>query len=131
MHPHVRIARPVTNLDRTRDMYCAALDLKVLGSFEGHSGFDGVMLGWPSSDHHFEFTHCRAHPVAPAPTPEDLIVCYLPDRTEWEAACARMVAAGFVVVASLNPYWDARGKTFVDPDGYRSVLQNASWPIRD
>ncbi len=30
-------------------------------------------------------------------------------------------------VASFNPYWDACGQTFEDPDGYRIVLQNAEW----
>jgi hypothetical protein len=38
-----------------------------------------------------------------------------------------MLAAGFREVASFNPYWDARGRTFEDPDGYRTVLQNAAW----
>lgn len=26
------------------------------------------------------------------------------------------------------PYWDRKGKTFEDPDGYRVVLQQSSWP---
>jgi hypothetical protein len=38
-----------------------------------------------------------------------------------------MLAAGFTQVASFNPYWDARGRTFADPDGYRVVLQRAEW----
>jgi hypothetical protein len=29
--------------------------------------------------------------------------------------------------ASFNPYWDRQGVTFEDPDGYRVVLQNATW----
>jgi len=49
-------------------------------------GFDGA--GW-----HLEFTHCRTHPVAPAPTAEDLVVLYLPEAAGWEAANARMAAA--------------------------------------
>jgi hypothetical protein len=53
---------------------------------------------------------------------------YLPDRTEWEAAVARMNAAGFEAVPSYNPYWDFEGKTFEDPDGYRIVLQHGAWP---
>jgi len=35
-----------------------------------------------------------------------------------------MRAAGFVLTSSSNPYWERRGKTFVDPDGYRVVVQN-------
>jgi hypothetical protein len=31
------------------------------------------------------------------------------------------------VVRSFNPYWDARGRTYADHDGYRIVLQNAEW----
>ena len=38
-----------------------------------------------------------------------------------------MIAAGHSPVPPYNPYWDLVGKTFEDPDGYRVVLQNASW----
>lgn len=123
----LRIARPVSDLARTRALYCAGLDLQLLGHFEDHAGFDGVMLGNVGAGHHFEFTYCRMHPVRPTPTPEDLIVLYIPAATTWRDACARMLAAGFVAVASLNPYWDVHGRTFIDHDGYRIVLQNAAW----
>ncbi len=127
MPHHLRIARPVSNLAQTKDMYCRGLGLRVVGSFENHEGFDGVMLGRPGSEYHFEFTHCRAHPVVPSPTPEDVAVFYVAAKAEWESACSRMLAAGFKQVASLNPYWDVRGRTYLDPDGYRVVLQNAEW----
>lgn len=123
----LRIARPVTNLPRAQSMYCQGLGLRVLGGFEDHDGFDGAMLGSPGSGYHLEFTCCRTHPVAPAPTAEDLVVFYIPGAPEWEAACANMLAAGFRPVASFNPYWDVRGRTFEDFDGYRVVLQNAAW----
>lgn len=108
-------------------MYCHGLGLRVVGGFEDHDGFDGVMLGVEGSNYHFEFTHCRTHPVAPAPTPEDLVVFYVPAESEWQAACASMLAAGFQQVTSFNPYWEARGRTFQDPDGYRIVLQQEGW----
>lgn len=127
MATHVRIARPVSDLARAADMYCRGLEYVVLGSFEDHAGFDGVMVGPRGGAFHFEFTRCRAHPVAPAPTPEDLVVLYLPEADDWESACRRTVAAGFRAVASFNPYWDRRGRTFEDPDGYRVVLQNEAW----
>ena len=111
-------------------MYAIGLGLQFLGSFEDHEGFDGVMLGREGLDYHFEFTHCRTHPVAPRPTAEDLAVFYFPNIAEWEAACANMLAAGFRQVESFNPYWDARGQTFEDLDGYRIVLQNAAWENR-
>jgi catechol 2,3-dioxygenase-like lactoylglutathione lyase family enzyme len=127
MQHRLRIARPVTDLARAKAMYCEGLGLHVLASFEDHEGFDGVMLGAVGSSHHFEFTRCRAHPVAPAPTPEDLAVFYVPDSNEWRGLCAAMLAAGFTEVESVNPYWRARGRTFEDPDGYRTVLQNDAW----
>ena len=108
-------------------MYCHGLDLRVVGSFENHQGFDGVMLGVEGSNYHFELTHCRTEPVAPAPTLEDLAVFYIPALSEWRTACARMLAAGFKKVESFNPYWESRGRTFEDPDSYRIVLQQEDW----
>ncbi len=127
MQHHLRIARPVSNLARTKSMYCVGLGLRVLGRFEDHEGFDGIMLGGAGLGFHFEFTHCRAHPVKPSPTPEDLAVFYVADQAEWERACASLLSAGFTRVTSFNPYWEVRGQTFEDPDGYRVVLQNAEW----
>ena len=103
MTPHLRIARPVSDLARSTEMYSSGLGLTVLGSFRGHDGFDGVMLGHPASPYHFEFTHCPAHPVAPTPTAEDLVVLYIPQESEWLALCGTMLAAGFKRVASFNP----------------------------
>jgi hypothetical protein len=66
----------------------------VIGSFADHDGFDGVMLGKAGLDYHFKFTYCRSHPVRPSPTPEDLVVFYLPDRAEWQTTCQAMLDAG-------------------------------------
>lgn len=125
--PHLRIARPVSDLMRAGDMYCRGLGLRVLGTFEDHDGFDGVMLGVPGADYHFEFTRFRRDPVPPSPTVEDLVVLYVPDEAHWRAWCARVLAAGFREVAAFNPYWAARGRTYEDGDGYRIVLERAKW----
>lgn len=53
---------------------------------------------------------------------------YLPDARDFVAAVARLERAGHQAVLAFNPYWDRNGKTFEDPDGYRVVLQNATWP---
>jgi len=123
--PHLRIARPVSDLAKTTAMYCRGLGLHIIGSFENHDGFDGVMLAFASSNYHFEFTHGRNDAVAPSPTLEDLIVLYIPEAAEWSAACVSMLDAGFKRVRSVNPYWEIRGRTYVDADGYRIVLQNS------
>jgi len=124
---HLRVARPVGDLARTKEMYCRGLRLRVVGSFEDHDGFDGVMLGVAGGTYHFEFTQSRKHPISPTPTVEDLVVFYIPSESEWEAACAGMLAAGFKAVAAFNPYWEVQGRTFEDCDGYRVVLQRAEW----
>lgn len=77
---HLRIARPVTDLERSATMYKHGLSLQQIESFTDHQGFDGVMLGIPGAGYHLEFTVCRAHAVAPKPTPEDLLIFYVPDE---------------------------------------------------
>jgi catechol 2,3-dioxygenase-like lactoylglutathione lyase family enzyme len=127
----LRVARPVSDLGRSVDMYCAGLGLSVLGSFKEHDGFDGTMVGEPGAAVHLEFVVCRAHPVEPSPTPEDLLVFYVPESSEWEERCAAVIDAGFNEVSSFNPYWNERGRTFEDPDGYRVVIQNSAWSAQD
>jgi Glyoxalase/Bleomycin resistance protein/Dioxygenase superfamily len=107
--------------------YSNGLGLTKLGSFEDHEGFDGVMLGVPGASYHLEFTHKRGHETGRAPTKDNLLVFYLPDEQQWQAAVDRMIAAGYEPLLSFNPYWDCAGRTFEDPDGYRVVLQNAAW----
>jgi ribosomal protein S18 acetylase RimI-like enzyme len=124
----LRIARPVSDLARSTELYCRGLGVEVLGRFADHDGFDGAMLGIPGAGYHLELTHCRTSPVVPTPTQEDLIVLYVPDRAQWRERCAAMLAAGFEPAEPFNPYWQARGRTFRDHDGYRVVLQRAHWP---
>ena len=124
--PILRVARPTDDLPALLRFYRDGLGLTLLTSFTAHNGFDGLMLGHPHAPYHLEFTHQPGHAVGRAPTSDNLLVFYLPDADEWQAAVARMEAAGFAAVPSYNPYWDARGRTFEDPDGYRVVLQKGA-----
>lgn len=127
MFSHMRIARPVTNLEQAYQQYSKGLGLKRIADFSDHEGFSGVMLGREGLGWHMELTLCHHHPVQPSQTDEDLLVLYYPEKAEWEAACATMLDAGFIPVASFNPYWDRNGRTFADADGYRVVIQNQAW----
>jgi catechol 2,3-dioxygenase-like lactoylglutathione lyase family enzyme len=109
--------------------YRDGLGLDVLYEFRDHEGFDGVMLGRRGAAHHLEFTSRAGHRAGRAPTSDNLLVFYLPDEREWRAAVARLERAGHRPVKSFNPYWDKRGRTFEDPDGYRVVLENESWTL--
>lgn len=124
----LRVARPTDRLDEVVRFYTVGLGLDVIGSFRDHDEFDGVMVGRSDAPYHLEFTSKRGHKAGIAPTSDNLLVFYLPDAQVWQAAVDRMLAAGYVSTPSFNPYWDRTGLTFEDPDGYRVVLQNASWP---
>ena len=124
----LRIARPTDQLEAVVRFYTEGVGLSVLGSFENHEGFDGVMLGSPGAVYHLEFTRKLGHVAGRAPTQDNLLVFYIVDEQEWLRAIAQMAAAGYQPVPSFNPYWDRSGRTYEDPDGYRVVLQNQSWP---
>jgi catechol 2,3-dioxygenase-like lactoylglutathione lyase family enzyme len=128
--PTLRIARPTDDIQALLPFYRDGLGLQVLGSFQDHQGFDGIMLGQPNGPYHFEFTHQRGHRVGRAPSQDHLLVFYLPEAQAWAEAVSRMQAAGFAALPAYNPYWDQWGKTFEDPDGYRLVLQQAAWQNR-
>jgi catechol 2,3-dioxygenase-like lactoylglutathione lyase family enzyme len=124
----LRVARPTDNLPEVIKFYRDGLGLEVLSSFSGtHNGFDGVILGRKDSPYHLEFTHKRGHKVGKAPSQDNLLVFYIPDEAEWTNAVARMRQYGYEPVESYNPWWNDRGKTFEDIDGYRVVLHHSRW----
>ena len=124
----LRIARPTDHLAEVVRFYTTGVGLARLDEFRDHDGFDGVMLGVPGASWHLEFTRKSDRAAGRAPTDDNLLVFYLPDPAEWQAAVDRMIGAGYEPVPSFNPYWDRDGRTFEDPDGYRVVLQRGSWP---
>jgi catechol 2,3-dioxygenase-like lactoylglutathione lyase family enzyme len=129
MTPILRVARPTDDLEPLLRFYRDGLGLEVLFEFHDHDGFDGVMLGHSRAPWHLEFTRRPGHAAGRAPTQDNLLVLYLPDPGEWQDVRTRMEQAGYQPVASFNPYWDERGVTFEDPDGYRVVLENAAWTL--
>ena len=130
-HAHLRVARPTDHMQEVIHFYCQGLGFQVIGSFQDHDGFDGVMLGHPGQQYHLEFTAKHGHSAGRASTQDNLLVFYLPNAGEWRRAVAQMIACGCQPAASFNPYWDVQGRTFEDPDGYRVVLQNAAWEEND
>ncbi|WP_400192443.1 VOC family protein [Hymenobacter sp. B81] len=125
--PVLRVARPSNNLTALLPFYRDGLGFQLIGQFENHAGFDGLVLGHPQAPYHLEFTHEPGKPAGGAPSPEHLLVFYLPAEAAWQATVQRLRAAGFAPTAAHNPYWDQQGLTFQDPDGYGIVLQRAAW----
>ena len=124
---HLRIARPTDRLEESADFYCTVLGFNELFRFKDHDGFDGVMLGHDSSGYHLELTHAHGESVGRAPNQECLLVFYVPDFRDWRSVVDCIESHGVEPVKSFNPYWDRDGRTYEDPDGYRIVIQNASW----
>ncbi len=129
MHIQLRVARPSDDLEAVTRFYRDGLGLEVIASFADHAGFDGIMFGHAGDPYHLEFTHHHGHSVGRAPSEDNLLVFYLPDRAVWEQSVQRMIDHGYAPTPAYNPYWDLNGKTFEDPDGYRVVLQNAAWSV--
>ena len=126
---HLRVARLSADLAPVVEFYRDGLGFEVLYEFRDHDGFDAVMLGRPGAGYHLAFVHKRGHEGGKAaPTDDNLLVFYLPDAHEWQRAVTRLEQLGHRAVRAFNPYWDKKGKTFEDPDGYRVVLQHDRWP---
>ena len=118
----VRWARPTDRLEACVAFYGDGIGLEELGRFEGHAGYDGVLLGLPDSDYHLELTsHVDGSPC-PAPTADNLLVLYLDSRAAAESLAARLAERGHPAVEPENPYWDGRSITVADPDCWRVVL---------
>lgn len=122
----LRIARPTDRLPEVVRFYCDALGLERIGSFEGHDGYDGVMIGLPGREYHLEFTQHTQGSPCPAPSKDNLLVLYVEDATALAHMLRRLREHGHQPVVPENPYWANKGTTFEDPDGWRVVLMNTS-----
>ncbi len=122
----IRIARPTDKLEAVVRFYRDGLGLPVIASFQGHAGYDGVMLGLPGREFHLEFTQHEHGSPCPAPTADNLLVLYIPDRAEIDTIAARLAAMGYHPVPPENPYWEGHSLTIPDPDGWRVVLMNTT-----
>ena len=116
----IRIARPTRDLEQATTFY-RLLDLPVLGSFEDHEGYSGVILGLPDSSRQLELVVRDGE--APSPTDEDQLVLYLGSAERVAQAAERFRTAGSNARQAANPYWERSGAVcFVDPDGYWLIL---------
>jgi catechol 2,3-dioxygenase-like lactoylglutathione lyase family enzyme len=120
----VRVARPTDKLREVVTFYRDGLGLEEIGSFTGHAGYSGVMLGLPGHRYHLEFTEREEPSPCPAPSKDNLLVFYIPTRDAINRAAARLARLGYKPVLQENPYWQEKGLTYEDPDGWRVVLMN-------
>jgi hypothetical protein len=122
----IRVARPTDQLDEVVRFYRDGVGLPVIASFQGHAGYEGVMLGLPGRDFHLEFVHHEQGSPCPAPTADNLLVMYIPNKSAIDSIAARLAVMGYHPVPPENPYWEGRSLTIPDPDGWRLVLMNTA-----
>ena len=119
-----RIARPTDKLAEIERFYCEGLGLNKIGGFDGHRGYTGIMIGLPDATYHLEFTEHVDGSPCPAPTDDNLLVFYIPDMQQIQQVQKRLAEMGYLEVPPENKYWEEKGVTIPDPDGWRIVLMN-------
>ena len=125
-YTQVRIARSTLHLEKVIDFYKNGLGLPQIGHFEGHEGYSGVMFGLPGVTYHIESTEHESGTPLPAPSPDQLLVFYLPSWEERNRVVQRLLQMGYETVEPENPYWKTHGITVKDPDQYAVVLMDVA-----
>lgn len=117
----LRVARHTANIDAIIHFYRDILGLETLGRFDNHNGYDGVFFGLKNSGWHLEFT-TSAEPPQHQPDEDDLLIFYQQTTAEYEALKEKFAAHNIKSIPAKNPYWNANGTCYPDPDGYGVVI---------
>ncbi|MCA9914346.1 MAG: VOC family protein [Anaerolineae bacterium] len=121
-----RIARQTNQLAALRRFYCDGLGLPILSEFQGHAGYDGLILGLPDSRHQLEFVQHEEGSPGESPHEENLLVFYLDSQEQVEECARTLTDMGYKQVKAENPWWENhQAITIEDPDRYRVVFIQA------
>jgi catechol 2,3-dioxygenase-like lactoylglutathione lyase family enzyme len=117
----LRVARHTNDLEKMEHFYVNILGFERLGGFENHNNYDGVFIGKPGLDWHFEFTQSK---VTAKHTfdEDDAMVIYPKTIADYDKLVNKLTQQNIAVIPSLNPFWNENGKMIQDPDGYRIVI---------
>lgn len=117
----LRVARHTDNLERIENFYVNILGFEQLGGFENHNNYDGIFIGKPGLDWHFEFT--QSHEKAEHHfDQDDVIVLYPKSIEDYNRLISSLLKNNISSITANNPFWNENGKMFLDPDGYRIVI---------
>lgn len=119
----LRVARHTNDLQKIETFYKEILGFEILGGFQNHSGYDGVFIGIPELNWHFEFTQSdeKAKHIFDE---DDIIVLYPNTLTEYKLIIDKISRSETSIINPKNSYWNDAGKMILDPDGYRIVISD-------
>lgn len=117
----LRVARHTDNIEKMVDFYVNVLGFELLGGFQNHKNYDGIFVGKPGLDWHFEFTKSEVK-ANHTFDKDDVIVLYPKSIIDYNELMDRIKSNNISIITAINPFWNENGKMFLDPDGYRIVL---------
>ncbi|MES2811178.1 MAG: VOC family protein [Bacteroidota bacterium] len=120
---NLRVARHTNDLETIKSFYIDILGFEFLGSFENHDNYDGIFIGKPNLDWHFEFTKSNKK-TNHISDEDDIIVLYPKTILEYNQLIESIEKNNIEIITSKNPYWKENGKMFLDPDGFRIIASN-------
>ena len=117
----LRVARHTNDLKKVENFYVNILGFERLGGFQNHNNYDGVFIGKPDSDWHFEFTQSKTEADHKFDD-DDIIVLYPDTIRKYNKLLESLLENDIKEITAINPYWNEHGQMFQDPDGYRIVI---------
>mgnify|MGYP003576207282 FL=1 len=118
---HLRVARHTNNLKEIENFYVNVLGFERLGGFQNHNNYDGVFIGRPDLDWHFEFTQSGTK-TSHVFDEDDILVLYPDTIRKYNMLYIQIMDHNIEFIEAVNPYWNENGRMFLDPDGYRIVI---------
>ena len=117
-----RYARHTDNLESLKWFYTEVLRLELLGSFQGHHGFDGIFIGRGFTDWHLEFTSTNEF-VEKKFDENNPLVFYVSSQLELDSIKKIIKMNNIAVLEHPNPYWSKHNAVFIkDPDGFPIIV---------
>lgn len=117
----IRIARHVKAIEPMVHFYSDLLGLEVIKTFKQHNGYDGVIMGYKTSDWEIEFTKSTESPMHTTDE-DDLLILKYDDIEVYRSVIEKLSLEKNIEFAPRNPFWEDQGKLFKDPEGYGVVV---------
>ena len=117
----LRVARHTDKLEKAISFYVDIIGLEILGDFKNHDGYDGVFIGNPFWDWHFEFTLSQENPNHIFDE-DDIMVFYPKTQVEFDSIINKIHKNNFEIKQSKNPYWNINGILIKDFDNHNVII---------